>query len=190
MLYCIYVYNSVKPLILFRKDKNMDFLELAKKRYSVRNFKKIPISQMIIDKILMAGNVAPTAHNNQPQEIIVVHSQKGLQILKKCTECHYDAPLAFIICYDKNKCWKRSYDDKNSGDIDASIVATHMMMEATELGIGSTWIMYFIPDAIKVEFELPDNIEPVVILVMGYPDAQPVKEHLDRRDLGEYVSYR
>lgn len=104
----------------------MDFLELAKKRYSVRGFKDFPIPQMIIDKILMAGNAAPTAHNNQPQEVIVVKSQKGLKTLKKCTECHYNAPLAFIISYDRDKCWKRPYDDKNSGDIDASIVATHI----------------------------------------------------------------
>lgn len=168
----------------------MNFLELAKKRYSVRGFKDIPIPQMIIDKILVAGNVAPTAHNNQPQEVIVVKSQKGLKTLKKCTECHYNAPLAFIISYDKDKCWKRSYDDKCSGDIDASIVATHMMMEATELGIGSTWIMYFIPEAIKAEFKLSDNIEPVAILIMGYTNAEPSQEHLNRRDLEEYVSYR
>ena len=168
----------------------MDFLELATKRYSVRNFKEIPVPQMIIDKILIAGNVAPTAHNYQPQEIIVVNSQKGLRTLKKCTECHYNAPLAFIICYDQKKCWKRSYDDKSSGDIDASIVATHMMMEATELGIGSTWIMYFIPEAIKVEFELSDNIEPVAILIMGYADADPSLEHFNRLNLEDYVSYR
>lgn len=127
----------------------MDFLELASERYSVRNFKELPIPQMIIDKILLAGNVAPTAHNYQPQKIIVVNSQEGLRTLKKCTECHYNAPLAFIICYDREKCWKLLYDNKNSGDIDASIVVTHMMMEATELGIGTTWIMYFIPEDIK-----------------------------------------
>ena len=168
----------------------MNFLELASQRYSVRNFKDIPVPQMIIDKILFAGNFAPTAHNYQPQKIIVVNSQKGLNTLKKHTECHYNVPLAFIICYDKEKCWKRSYDDKSSGDIDASIVATHMIMEATELGLGSTWIMYFIPEAIKVEFELPDNIEPVAILIMGYADADPSLEHFNRRNLEDYVSYR
>ena len=62
----------------------MDFLELASKRYSARNFKELPIPQMIIDKILLAGNVAPTAHNYQPQKIIVVNSQEGLRTLKKC----------------------------------------------------------------------------------------------------------
>lgn len=168
----------------------MNFLELATHRYSVRKFKDIPVPQMLIDKILLAGNIAPTAHNNQPQKIIVANSSKGLNTLKKCTECHYNAPLAFIICYDKEKCWKRSYDNKSSGDIDASIVATHMMMEATELGIGSTWIMYFIPETIKVEFELSDNIEPVAILIMGYPDANPSLEHFNRINFDDYVSYR
>ena len=122
----------------------MDFQELAAKRYSARDFSQMPIPKGVIDQILMAGNAAPTAHNNQPQEIIVVHSPKGLATLKKCTECYYNAPLAFIICYNKDKCWERSYDNKHSGEIDASIVATHMMLEAADLGIGSTWIMYFI----------------------------------------------
>lgn len=166
----------------------MDFYKLAKERYSVRKFKDIPVPQEIIDKILEAGNLAPTAHNNQPQEIIVVNSKNGLSTLKKCTECHYNAPLAFIISYNKDKSWKREYDGQDSGDIDASIVTTHMMMEAAELGIGSTWVMYFIPEAVKTEFALPDNIIPVVILVMGYPDAEPSVNHSKRRNLEEYVS--
>lgn len=168
----------------------MDFQELAAKRYSARGFRQMPISKAEIEKILMAGNAAPTAHNNQPQEIIVVHSQEGLEALRKCTECHYNAPLAFVICYNREKCWVRGYDQKHSGDIDASIVATHMMLEAADLGIGSTWIMHFIPEAIRVEFELPDNVEPVAILIMGYTDAEPSKDHFKRRNLDEYVSYR
>lgn len=171
-------------------ELNMRFQELAAKRYSVRAFKQAPIPKEVIERILMAGNAAPTAHNNQPQEIIVVHSQEGLAALKKCTECHYNAPLAFIVCYNKDKCWTRCYDHKNSGEIDASIVTTHMMLEATDLGIGSTWIMYFIPEAVRAEFALPDNVEPVAILIMGYTDAEPSKEHLKRRCLEEYVSYR
>lgn len=74
--------------------------------------------------------------------------------------------------------------------MDASIVATHMMLEVADLGIGSTWIMYFIPEAVRVEFELPDSVEPVAILIMGYTDAQPSIDHLKRRSLEEYVSYR
>ncbi len=76
------------------------------------------------------------------------------------------------------------------GEIDASIVATHMMLEAADLDIGSAWIMYFIPEAVRVEFELPDNVEPVAILIMGYTDGEPSREHTQRRSLEEYVTYR
>lgn len=76
-------------------------------------------------------------------------------------------------------CWTRDIDGKSSGDIDASIVDTHMMLEAWELGIGSTWIMHFITEAVISEFNLPDNVVPVCILVMGYPahDAVPSAQH-------------
>ena len=92
--------------------------------------------------------------------------------------------------WNKEKCWKRTYDHQSSGDIDASIVATHMMLAATALGIGSTWVMYFIPEAVRVEFELLDHIEPAAILVMGYADAKPSENHTKRRALKDYVSYR
>lgn len=168
----------------------MDFLKLATERYSARKFKALPVPKTAVDQILAVGNAAPTAHNAQPQKIIVVQSQEGLRTLRKCTECHYNAPLAFMICYDREKCWKRSYDGKSSGDIDASIVGTHMMLEAAELGLGSAWIMYFIPEAVKVEFDLPDAVEPVAILLVGYADAKPSQEHGKRRQLEDYVSYR
>lgn len=53
--------------------------------------------------------------------------------------------------------------------MDASIVTTHMMLEAIELGLSTTWVMHFKPDAMREEFNIPDNIEPIALLVMGYP---------------------
>lgn len=170
----------------------MDFLELAKKRYSVRSFLPDSIPNEMINKILQAGLLAPTACNKQPQEIIVVESAEGLEKLRKCTECHFNAPLAFIISYNKSLCWKRSFDGKSSGDIDASIVATHMMLEAADLGIGSTWVMYFIPEAVKTEFEFSNNAEPTAILVMGYPSANavPSPQHSTYKEMCETVIFR
>ena len=167
----------------------MDFLELAKERYSVRSFEKRPVEDEKIEKIIEAGRVAPTACNNQPQRIICVKSEEGLEKLKKCTSCHFNAPLAFIIGYDKNEAWKRSFDGKSSGDIDASIVATHMMLEAWEEGIGSTWVMYFIPEAVNEEFGIGDDIEPTAILVMGYAGsgAKPAGLHFDKKNKEETV---
>lgn len=46
-----------------------------------------------------------------------------------------------------------------------------MMLEATDLGLGSVWVCYFKPDILKKEFNLPDNLEPINILVVGYADT-------------------
>ncbi len=168
----------------------MEFLELASMRYSVRKFEPRLVPREAIDRILEAARLAPTAHNNQPQEIIVVQSEEALAQLRKCTECHYDAPLAFIISYDKDRVWKRSYDGRDSGDVDTGIVTTHMMMEAADLGLGSCWVMYFIPEAVRAEFSLPENLEPAAILLVGYPAAEPSPNHEKRYPTEEYVTYQ
>ena len=169
----------------------MDFLELAKKRYSVRKFKQEPVPQEKIEKILEAAMVAPTGCNNQPQRIMVVKSKEALEKLYLCTKCHFQAPLAFIICYNKNEDWKRPYDGKNSGDIDASIVTTHMMLEAWEQGIGSCWVMHYRPEELKKQFQLSDDLESTALLVMGYPaeDAAPFPGHSASKSEDEIIQY-
>ena len=164
-----------------------DFMTLAKERYSVRKFTQQKVEQEKIDLILESGLVAPTAANRQPQKILVLTRETDLEKLKKCTRSHFDAPLAFIICYDAERSWKRSFDGQDSGFVDGSIVTTHMMMEAWELGIGSTWVMAFDPAAVKEQYALPDSVIPVAILPMGYPhpDAQPSPMHRQVRDLAD-----
>lgn len=169
----------------------IDFMKLSEERYSVRRFSgKVP-EQEVIDRILKAGYVAPTACNRQPQRILVINSPESIAKLRKCTVCHFEAPAAMLICYDKNECWKREYDGKNSGDIDASIVTTHMMLEAAALGVGTTWVMHFIPEAVREEFAVPENLEPVALLVMGYPapDAEPFPAHSEFKPMDQLVYY-
>lgn len=166
----------------------MDFNELAGIRYSARKYKQQPVSRGDLDKILEAGRLAPTAHNFQPQRIIAVQQAEDLARLNNCTECRYGAPLALIVCYDKNTAWVREYDGKCSGDVDASIVTTHMMLAAKAIGIDSTWIMYFMPEALRTEFALPDNLEPVALLYLGYADDTPSPRHAERLDIAETVS--
>lgn len=168
-----------------------DFITLAKSRFSVRRFSDKKVEQEKIDLILRAGQVAPTACNNQPLKIYVLQSSEALETLQKCKTSHLGETLAFLVCYDASECWIREYDGKASGDIDASIVATHMMLEAWELGVGSTWIMHFIPEAVKEEFNLPENVVPVCILVMGYPaqDAVPIALHHKKKDINDMVTF-
>ena len=169
----------------------MDFLKLAEDRFSVREFSDKKVEKDVIEKILKAGQVAPTACNRQPQRIFVIESEEALTKFRKCTVCHFNAPLAMLVCFDKDECWKREYDGKSSGDIDASIVCTHMMLEAAELGVGSTWVMHYIPEAVKTEFELPENLESTAILVMGYPKegTAPSPLHSINKAIEDTVKY-
>lgn len=169
-----------------------DFLTLVTERYSVRSFTGASIPQNVMDRILRAGNLAPTGCNYQPQKIYVIQSAEAVEGLKKCTPCHFNAPAALLICYDKTLSWKRKrYDGADSGPMDASIVTTHMMLEAWEQGIGTCWVMCFDPEAIRREFSIPEAQEPVALLVMGYPadDAKPLDMHAQFREQEEMVKY-
>ena len=171
-------------------QEEMSFRKLAEKRYSVRKYLDRPVPEEMIEKILKAGHIAPTGHNNQPQRIIVVQSREALDKRKECTRCHFDAPLAFIIGYDKRECWYRPYDGKASGDIDASIVTAHMMFEATELGLGTCWVMHYRPAVLREKFAIDENIETTALLIAGYPadDAAPAPGHTGFRPMEEIVS--
>jgi len=167
----------------------MDLLELFKERYSCRNFSDKRIEKERIDKILEAARLAPTACNNEPFIIYSLESKEALETFKKCTRCHFNEQLVFIVCGKKDEAWVREYDNKNSLDVDCSIIGTHMMLEAKSLGIDSTWVMYFISEAIKEEFNLDDNLEPVLCLLMGYSieNDEPSIRHNKRKNIDELV---
>ena len=171
----------------------MDFLTLAKKRFSVRaydNNRKVEKAKLL--QILEAGRIAPTGCNAQPQRILVIESYEGFKKLEKAYPNTYGATLAFIVCADHNITWKRKYDGKDIADIDTSIVTTHMMLAATELGLGSVWLCAFNPAAIRSEFNLADHVEPVNILLVGYAACEPQSpdRHKDLRyTLEETVRY-
>ena len=169
----------------------MDFLELAQARFSVLEYEKKPMEPEKIEKILMAGIAAPTACNNQPQKLLVVQSAEAMAKLAKCTPFTFNAPLAIIVCADMTECWERPFDGSKSGEVDAAIVGTHIVLKVAELGLGTTWIGYFDPAKVKAQFALPDELVPVAVFPIGYPasDAVPAALHTQRKPLEETVRY-
>ncbi|MBQ7040161.1 MAG: nitroreductase family protein [Clostridia bacterium] len=169
----------------------MEFEKLIKERYSVRKFKSEHLSKEVIDKILSAGHLAPTGCNNQPQRILVLNTDESIEKLKECTRCHFDAPTAMLICCNLNESWKRPYDGALSAPIDAVIVTTHLMLSAKNEGVGSCWVMHFNPEAMKNQFNIPEEFQPVALLVMGHPgeDAKPLPLHETYRPIDEVVFY-
>lgn len=169
----------------------MDFIDLAKERFSCRKFKSNKVEQEKIDLILEAGIVAPTAVNKQPQKILVLTDKEKLLKLKDCTKYDFDAPLCYIICTDKSKAYNRGYDGKNSAEIDASIVTTHMMLEAQDLGLGTTWVMAFNPEKVRETYNIPSELEIVALLPTGYQADDVTVSPLHSRfaDTDELICY-
>lgn len=167
----------------------MDFLTLAKKRCSTRAYTAQKVESEKLDQLLEAARVAPTAANRQPCKILAVQTEEGLEKVGKAANI-YGAPLALIVCADHEKAWTRPFDQKQSCDIDASILTDHMMLQAADLGLGSVWICFFKPDVLRAEFSLPDNMEPINILAVGYAAetfASPDRHSETRNPIQELV---
>lgn len=168
----------------------MDFITIAKRRCSIRSYTGQKVEPEKLEKILEAAHVAPTAANLQPVHLIAVQSEEGLAKIGKAADI-YGAPLAIIVCADHDKAWVRPFDRKQTGDIDASILTDHMMLQATELGLGTVWVCYFDPDVLREQFDLPANLEPVNILAVGYANeksAAPERHSRARIPISDLVS--
>ena len=167
----------------------MDFETLISERYSVRSFRSEHLPKDVIDKILEAGHKAPTGCNYQPQRILVMNTDASIDKLQKCTKCHFNAPTAMLVCHNKEESWVRKYDGACSSPVDAVIVTTYMMLAAQNEGVGACWVMHFDPFAMREAFRIPECVEPIALLVMGYPsdDAKPLALHFEKRPIEETV---
>ena len=169
----------------------MTFQELAKNRYSVRSFRETPIEKEHMDLILEAGRVAPTACNFQPQKIYVARSAEARAKLASVCRCTFGAPVILVVGYDRTRDWKNKLmPDLTSGETDAAIVCTHMMLQAADLGIGSCWVGYFNPEQVAEVLGLPENITVTALLPIGYPaeNAEPLPLHSQYRELADTVA--
>lgn len=170
----------------------MSFLQLAEERYSVRSFADKPIEDDKMEKILRAGQLAPTALNFQPQKIYVLRSDDAIEKIRFITKYAYNAPVVLLVCADEKLAWHSRQDRGfNSAEMDASIVCTHMMLEAWEQGIGSVWVRGFRADEVARMFKLPEGVKPMCLLPIGYPSAKAKPNadlHFSRRPLEETVT--
>ncbi len=168
----------------------MEFEEIIRRRSATRKFSSQKVEKEKVDKILEAGRLAPTAKNNQPIKIYVVESNEGLASIDKASRCRYGAPLVLIVCGNKNEAYQKG--EHNTYEMDSCIVATHMILEATNLNVDNIWVELFDENILREEFNIPSEIVPVCILPMGYRDSDcPINPmHSIRKDINELVEYR
>jgi len=165
----------------------MEFAQLIKKRFSVRKFKEQEIEKEKLMQVLEAGRLAPSAVNFQPWHFVVVKDKDKLAELH--TTYHRDwfkeAPMVIVVCADHSQSWKRGNDGKDSADIDAAIAIDHMTLMAAELGLGTCWVCNFEGMACSKLLHLSDDVEPIALLPIGYPDTLPKEKK--RKALEEIV---
>ena len=167
----------------------MELLELIRKRYSVRKYSDKVVEEEKLQKVLDAGRLAPTAENNQPQRIYVLKSEEAVNKIREITRCAYNAPIVLVFAFSKDEQWHSDIEEGiTSGQQDVSIIATHMMLEAAELGLGTCWVNWFDHKKVKEAF-LKDDEEVVLIMPLGYPseDSIPTGNHDNKKELQETV---
>lgn len=167
----------------------MSFLELAKKRYSVRNYKPEPVSDDDLHYVLEAGRVAPSAVNYQPWTFLVIRQPENLEGVYGLyhREWFRQAPVVIILLADHDKAWKRA-DGKDHADIDAAIAADHMTLAAADRGLGTCWVCNFDKEKTVRHFNLPPHLEPVILLPLGYPDSVvDINRHETKRKKQEEI---
>ncbi len=176
----------------------MEFTDVIKDRYSCKKYNPAKqVSNEQLKAILEAGRVAPTAKNLQEQHIYVCQSAEALAKIDACTPCRYGAPTVLVVAFDKNNVYTfptakgPETDHRKSGNEDAAIVATHMMLAACNEGVDSCWLNCVHIDDLHAALGLPDNEEILMLLDLGFAadGAEPLPNHFDRKPLDETVSY-
>ncbi len=161
----------------------MNFLELAKKRYSVRSYTPEKVKQEDLEYILEAGRVAPSAVNYQPWQFLVIQEKKNLEGLHGLYHRDWfrQAPLVIVLIADHAQSWRRA-DGKDHADIDLAIAADHMTLAAVDRGLGTCWVCNFDKEKTIKYFNLPAHLEPIVFIPVGYPASEGNSErHTNKR---------
>ena len=166
----------------------MNFNELVLKRSSIRGYTSDPVSDEDLAYVLEAFRMAPTASNLQPFGLIVIHTKGRKEELSRIYKPAWftQPPLILCGCKIPRDAWVRS-DGINSSDIDIAIAFDHMILAATERGLGTCWVAAFDPEAAREVLRLPKGVEPILFTPLGHPDAAPRVKR--RKELSELVRY-
>lgn len=170
----------------------MEFIELAKERYSLRKMTNEKIKSEDLNKILEVARLSPTARNRQEQRLLVIDQEEELNRVRECTEYHFNAQTIIVLSYEKlyDDNGIETCDSKKYGLIDIGIVASNMALEATDLGLGSTIVGLFDKDLLRDKLNIPSNYEPILLLPIGYSDNKgPSHLHYDRLPIDSIVKY-
>ena len=162
----------------------MNFKELCQARFSCRAFEQREIETEKQEYIKECVRLAPSAVNRQPWLFYWITDEPHLQAVK--TSYHRDwindVPAIILCCKNEAEAWTRRYDTHNHADIDIAIAIEHLCLAATEQGLATCWVCNFNREELFNQFEIPDYLEPVVIIPIGYPADEPKEKQRKSMD--------
>lgn len=166
----------------------MEYSELIEKRYSVRAYEPDLVEEDALQQVLEAARLAPTAANRQPFQIVVIRTAGRQAELERIypRDWFTRAPLILCACAVPSQGWVRE-DGTNYSEVDVAIVMDHMILAATDLGLGTCWIASFDVLAAREVLGLPEDVKPIAFTPLGHPVGRPNLKK--RRPLTDLVRY-
>ncbi|HUV09078.1 MAG TPA: nitroreductase family protein [Spirochaetia bacterium] len=170
----------------------MNFYELIAGRESIRDYDpQRPVNPAVLDRILEAGRLAPSAANRQPWRFFLVSSKKMLEKVRPCypTDWFQNAPHILVVLGKEDEAWRRSSDSYCALQTDLAIAMDHMILAAENEGVGTCWIAAFKPDILYRALSVRENERIFTITPLGYPKRGFVKKgSKQRKPFGEVVT--
>jgi nitroreductase len=172
----------------------VEYIDLIHTRESIRNYDpELKVPTEILEKILDAGRLAPSACNFQPWKFILISSKIMLERVKACynREWLLGAPHILVVLGIRNQAWNRKYDGFNSVETDVSIAMTHILLAAENEGLGACWVANYDPAMLKEVIKPDEDQEIFGMIPLGYPKSGFRKvSGKKRKSLSEIVEYR
>lgn len=168
----------------------MDFQKLILARYSVRAYRPDPVPDALLDQVLAAARLAPSAANRQPFRVVVIHTRgREAELLRVYPrEWFVQAPIVLAVCAVPGEAWMRTrYDGWSAAETDATIATDHMLLAAADLGLGTCWVAAFDPGAARKLLGLPEEVVPVAFTPLGWPADQATPK--ERKPLSDLVRH-
>lgn len=155
-------------------EVTMEFLDLARRRWSVRTYEDRSVEDDKLQQVLEAARLAPSAANRQPIGLVVVRTAGRRDELRGVydREWFVTAPVVIAVCIVPGEAWTRD-DGRSYADLDAAVAVDHLMLSATELGLGTCWVAAFDAERAREILGIPGDVEPIAFVALGYPGAEP-----------------
>ncbi|MEO0080523.1 MAG: nitroreductase family protein [candidate division WOR-3 bacterium] len=168
----------------------MDFYDVVRKRVSVRAYRPDPVPEDVLNRILEAGRLAPSAKNYQPWKFIVVRDPKVREALvPACRGQAFiaQAPVVICACALEEEAWKGMGGYWSAAPVDVTIALEHMILAAAAEGLGTCWIGAFVEEEVRKVLGIPAGVKPIALTPLGYPAQEPKPR--PRKPLEEIVAY-